>query len=61
MAERRLDYCAVASLVGRKGADKLFGRELPPGFDVDQRGDEEMVTAIVLESEDCYECGECDA
>jgi hypothetical protein len=53
---RQLDYCGVRSLVGREAADEMFGRKLPVGFDMDQPGDEEMVTAIVADDAKCESC-----
>lgn len=54
---RYLDYCGVCALCGPEFADELFQRKLPAGFDLDQPGDEELVTAIVKEQLKCELCG----
>lgn len=56
MSDRRLDYCEVRSICGRDIADEMFGRRLPAGFDLDQPGDEVMVSAIVREESRCDTC-----
>lgn len=53
---RFLDYCAARSLLGRDLADEMFGRNLPPGFDLDQPGDETMAARIVEEQPRCDAC-----
>lgn len=54
--DRNPGYCATRSVVGKAEADKMFGRELPSGLDMDQPGDEAMVAKIVEEEDRCDAC-----
>ena len=53
---RYLDYCGVCSICGAEIADEIFERKLPPGFDLDEPGDEALITQIVAEALKCEQC-----
>lgn len=53
---RNLGYCGTRSVVGKAAADKLCGRTLPDGIDMDHIADQELVAGIVAEEAVCEDC-----
>lgn len=53
---RNLGYCGTRSVVGKAAADRLCGRTVPDGIDMDHLADQELVANIAAEEAVCDDC-----